>query len=59
MADEENSSSSRNEGSPLTRPGFLVAAAVVLVIVVLGVLLAVRVRVMGGHRDRWSGQLIR
>ena len=43
MADEQDSSSSRNEGSPLTRPGFLVAAAVVLVIVVLGVLLAVRV----------------
>lgn len=43
MADDQDSAAPRDDGSPLTRPGFLVAAVLVLVIVMLGAFLAVRV----------------
>ena len=42
MADEQDSSIAENEG-PLTRPGFLLSAVLVLVLVALGVFIAVRV----------------
>lgn len=42
MADEQDSSTS-DDGSPLTRPGFLMAGVLVLVLVVLGAFIAVRV----------------
>lgn len=44
MADHQNNSTTDgDEGSPFTRPGFLVAAVLVLVIVLLGGFVAVRV----------------
>ena len=43
MADDQDSNTDRDNGSPLTRPGFLLAAVLVLVLIVLGVFIAVRV----------------
>lgn len=43
MADDEDSSAASDGASPLTRPGFLAAAALVLVLVVLGTIVAINV----------------
>jgi len=43
MAEQRNSTSEQGSGTPFTRPGFVVAAVLVVVVVLLGVIAAVRI----------------